>query len=826
MAQWVQPAAGRVGTAAGYGGGTGAVYAAGAGGTGAVYAAGTGAVLGARAGTYGTAPVAGYGTAPVAQSAAAAGMKTAVTRQAHGHSEVALKNMPDGSGTVIGTVPNGQPVQILQESGEYCLVGWQGKQGYAKTSNLAVTAAAAGPVAGGVITPARLSRVSSPGGTQQLSTEWEWRGQRYKDLASLEKAVQESAAPSTMQGLGLKVMLAPEHKEKLEYKIKELFHQYAGADRRLQYHEMRNLAAVLAAMLRIPQSSFGNLDLMFYRYDFSGTGELDEGEGIMLIEGMLRAYRDSQETASGTGPLAVATGSAIPTKELEGCYTLSRELGKGGQGEVWLATDNSNGQEKVVKFYSKGSANMPLDDIIDEFALLTRLDHPKIARTYEIFQDTKNIYAVSEPYFGGDLTKVTEQATANGVALTAQWYTAIWAQVCQGLKHLHSKHVMHCDLKEPNVMISGTANWSAPNVVLIDFGCAKNFRAEARGGGTPGYMPPEVWQSNLWTTKGDTFSLGVMIYRMFTQRVPFGETAGADLARWRDETIRCTLPPPPVQLQQYPQLNTLLIRMLHREFRSRPTMEAILQDPWFQGQNVDDGGAKHAARKLTLVDDKKDLHVALLADYASRENLSQLEDVSKLFASLDVDQDGTVTADEARSGLAGKMPPEQIEALIKAMMGENGEIAYTKFMGHMIAQKQQSVTKMLYALFKDLDKDGSGYLDLAEIQQMLERPQVSEVMAGKTAQQLMAEIDTNNTGRISWPEFQKYLDKRFNGEIAVNGWRPGHDAEYLSGTHNTWVACKITGVHPQSQSIMLSCKPGAWIDPASQSSKVRRPGRT
>jgi Ca2+-binding EF-hand superfamily protein len=222
---------------------------------------------------------------------------------------------------------------------------------------------------------------------------------------------------------------------------------------------------------------------------------------------------------------------------------------------------------------------------------------------------------------------------------------------------------------------------------------------------------------------------------------------------------------------------------------------------------------------LTLVDDKKDLHVALLADYASRENLSQLEDVSKLFASLDVDNDGTVTAEETRKGLAGKMPPDQIDTLIKAMMSENGEIAYTQFMGHMIAQKQQSVTKMLYKLFQDIDEDSSGYLDLNEIQEMLERPQVAEVMAGKTAPQLMAEIDMNNTGRISWPEFQMYLDRRLNGELAVNGWRPGQDAEYLSSTHNIWVACKVTGVNPQSQTIMLSCKPGAWINPAA----VRRP---
>jgi len=112
--------------------------------------------------------------------------------------------------------------------------------------------------------------------------------------------------------------------------------------------------------------------------------------------------------------MGVATESGIPFKAIESSYQLVREIGKGGQGLVWLANDNKTGQEKVVKFYDKGSANMPLDDIIDEFALLTRLDHPKIARTYEIFQDARTIYLVGEPYFGGDLTKAIAQAHENG----------------------------------------------------------------------------------------------------------------------------------------------------------------------------------------------------------------------------------------------------------------------------------------------------------------------------------------------------------------------------------------------------------------------------
>merc|ERR1712193_475744 len=105
------------------------------------------------------------------------------------------------------------------------------------------------------------------------------------------------------------------------------------------------------------------------------------------------------------------------------------------------------------------------------------------------------------------------------------------------------------------------------------------------------------------------------MYRMLTQRIPFGEGAGADLNRWREDTIRGQLPPPPPQLQQHPQLNALLTNMLHKDFRSRPTMTAILEDLWFRSLLVQDDGSTHvAARKLTLVDDKKDLHVALLAD--------------------------------------------------------------------------------------------------------------------------------------------------------------------------------------------------------------------
>jgi len=310
--------------------------------------------------------------------------------------------------------------------------------------------------------------------------------------------------------------------------------------------------------------------------------------------------------------------------------------------------------------------------------------------------------------------------------------------------------------------------------------------------------------------------LGVMIYRMFTGAFPFSIAAanGAfDVNAAQQSAVRCFLPPAPAQLAQTPQLNSLLASMLQKDFKGRPTMKKILENPWF-GQ-TDAKLTDSGARKMTVVDQKKDLHVALLADMASRENLSQLEDVSKLFSSLDTDHGGTVSAAEMRNGLAGKMPEDQIEALLKAMTGADGEITYTQFMGHMIATRQQSVTQMLFKLFNEIDDDKNGWLDINEINQMLQRPQVAEMMGGKTGQQLMDEIDDNRSGRISWPEFQRYLDKRFSDPLV------GLDVEYLSSTYNQWVPCKVTMAETNG-SVMLSCKPNFWFEKASLAGRVRR----
>merc|ERR1712151_1067168 len=72
-------------------------------------------------------------------------------------------------------------------------------------------------------------------------------------------------------------------------------------------------------------------------------------------------------------------------------------------------------------------------------------------------------------------------------------------------------------------MITGKTEWKAPKEEEIEYGKENHFNSRSAPGGTPGYMPPEVWEYGLWTPKGDVFSIGVMMFSLRTARAPFTE---------------------------------------------------------------------------------------------------------------------------------------------------------------------------------------------------------------------------------------------------------------------------------------------------------------
>jgi serine/threonine protein kinase len=235
-----------------------------------------------------------------------------------------------------------------------------------------------------------------------------------------------------------------------------------------------------------------------------------------------------------------------------------------------------------------------LADLQDEYEAMQLLACKNIAKSYEIFQDQHFVYMVNEVYLGGDMTSLKRKATMQMGALTEDWWKGVFRQCFEALEFMHKQAMMHCDVKEPNMMLR-TDNYAAPQVVLIDFGISKAMTKSvgAMVSGTPGYMPPETMNTGKWFPGGDVFSLGVAIYQLLTDQVPDDEAAkrGAPMiglflngATTLEDVQRFVNTRQPDFFRiQMPGLRRICQRCLEKNMRNRPRAPALIKDGWFSG---------------------------------------------------------------------------------------------------------------------------------------------------------------------------------------------------------------------------------------------------
>lgn len=199
---------------------------------------------------------------------------------------------------------------------------------------------------------------------------------------------------------------------------------------------------------------------------------------------------------------------------------------------------------------------------------------------------------VGEAYLGGDFTTLKQRAIQQGVQLTDQWWRGIFQQCFEGMKFMHAQAMIHCDLKEPNMMLK-TTNFHSPAVVIIDFGVSKAMVDQAGGPrGTPGYIPPETLDSGKWFPRGDCFSMGVAMIQLLTDKVPpqgarTTATPGGIFIEGcmtvQDIFNATREREPPYHLLHPSQsgLTRLLRQLLSKQMNFRSTPTQVLKDAWF-----------------------------------------------------------------------------------------------------------------------------------------------------------------------------------------------------------------------------------------------------
>lgn len=273
-----------------------------------------------------------------------------------------------------------------------------------------------------------------------------------------------------------------------------------------------------------------------------------------------------------------AGNSQMPTtflnvaSALEDRYQVMSELGRGGMGIVFQAYDKQLNETVAIKILSPFISNDSegLERLKREVSAARRVSHGNVIRIHDI-GETKGLHYVSMEYFPGDDLKAYLRKNSN---LSFMQAYQIAVQICDGVDAAHRQGVIHRDLKPQNVIID-----ARNQIKIIDFGLAhsahlKGMTATGLIMGTPEYMSPEQVAGSKVDERTDIYSLGVILYELFTGCVPFtGDSAIAvGFMQMKDP------PPSPRSINPHisPQIEAVILRALEKEPMQRyPTVAAL-----------------------------------------------------------------------------------------------------------------------------------------------------------------------------------------------------------------------------------------------------------
>jgi len=249
---------------------------------------------------------------------------------------------------------------------------------------------------------------------------------------------------------------------------------------------------------------------------------------------------------------------------LGGRYRIVAMLGKGGMGEVYRAEDLSLDQQVALKFLPAAVTSNPqaIERFRNEVRMARQVSHPNVCRVYDL-SEMEGLYFLSMEYVDGeDLGSLLRRIGR----LPSDKALEIARKLCAGLAAAHEKGVLHRDLKPGNVMLDGRGQ-----VLLTDFGLA-GLAGEIEGAevrnGTPAYMAPEQLTGQEVTIKSDIFALGLVLYEIFTGKLPFESDTLAGLIREQRESVPVS--PSTIVSDLDPMVERVILRCLSPKPAIRP----------------------------------------------------------------------------------------------------------------------------------------------------------------------------------------------------------------------------------------------------------------
>jgi len=443
-----------------------------------------------------------------------------------------------------------------------------------------------------------------------------------------------------------------------------------------------------------------------------------------------------------------------------------KPIDKGHWGTVRVATHKRLQEKRVLKTISKKLCQRNM--LINEVKINLGLDHPNIAKMFNVYEDERAMYIFLEFGSGRDvLSLITKEHT-----FSERRAAYIMEPLMSAVTYLHAHCIAHRDLKLDNLVLKNEHGELEDNTVkLIDFGLAKQF---SQGkpcfrtlAGTPFYMAPEVHMHQHYDEKCDVWSCGIIMYILLSGRPPFQGESDEELF---DVVTNRTLSfDNEIWDHVSGEAKDLITSMLDKSPLTRFTIFEAMANQWTTLQQTllsarwSTGGHNLASEEWRLqvcqnlksFSEKNRFEKAATVLVAHLLDDAKIENLLHEFKALDVNNDGRLSFKEMQQAFQTQGMTDNLEELFALVdFNSSSEIEYSTFIASTVEQKCLNREEYLWRAFKSMDQNNRGSLTVDDLVQGLESLGDSNApIDPDEVKRIMQKADTDGNGEISFEEF-------------------------------------------------------------------------
>ena len=440
-------------------------------------------------------------------------------------------------------------------------------------------------------------------------------------------------------------------------------------------------------------------------------------------------------------------------------YEVKAVLGEGSYGSVRKITHKLTGEDRAVKILLKNklTSSVNMENILNEVRILQMLDHPNILRVFECYQDKFCYCIVTELCTGGELFK----KISDGKGISEEQAAEFIRHIISCVAYLHERRIMHRDLKPENFLLHADGS----NMLkLIDFGAACSFepgQTLSHRIGTSYYIAPEM-MSNKYNEKCDLWSVGVILHIMLVGCPPFEGKTDLDILK---KIQKAKIDPNSGLYKKLsPRSKDLLFKLLRVDPKLRISAREALNHEWLIHslvKPVDRASSMSLLENLNSFHPHKNIEKLTLSYITSHLLTShEIEKMTELFESWDLDQNGTLSKNEFKTGIRQylNLSEQEIDELFADIdTDSSGEIYFSEFVTACCVKDGLMNREILGIVFNEYDYDRTGSVD---------REKLKHIVSGHKSfddrvwDQIIQEIDDQGRGSFDFEQFYHVLSSR------------------------------------------------------------------